>query len=335
MEAYIPYYIHQFGRVRFKGAGFLVHILGCYMTDAQPKDKTDYKLLLSKAAEETGVTPGTMRRAIKRYVEDGWKQGFSWEWEKYTGWSADTPPDADTAIQLLCESVCDFIENYAPLIQENSAFYLRSAIENREKNQEKVLSSEAEITVRSELFMTLGDKKQLDAYVCYLTYRVQRDLYELCIASGQLGELSWRKFVWDMRGQKRVREAATIVAKETVRDFRENGNFNFDAKDVVLLRNSDLPDPDRSDIYSARLFEIEEGRTAVESLLLMAEVAQYRRQLASGKSYSWEHFLAELAQGRSLWDETIMAFRDALMNLDFKTLWQSKRLEELMKDKLS
>ena len=41
--------------------------------------------------------------------------------------------------------------------------------------------------------------------------------------------------------------------------------------------------------------------------------------------------MAELAQGPSLWNETLMAFRDALVNLDFKPLWKSERLEELFK----
>ena len=104
VEPYIPYYIHQFGRIRFKGAGILVQILNRYVLDAPSSDKWNYKLLISQVADEKSVTPEALRHAIKRYVEDGWKQGFSWEWKKYTGWSADTPPDTSTAIKLLCES---------------------------------------------------------------------------------------------------------------------------------------------------------------------------------------------------------------------------------------
>lgn len=33
-----------------------------------------------------------------------------------------------------------------------------------------------------------------------------------------------------------------------------------------------------------------------------------------------------------MWNETLMAFRDALVNLDFKPLWQSGQLEELIKE---
>lgn len=331
-DPYIPYYIHQFGRIRFKGAGFLVQILKQYVMEPLPSDKVDYKQLISRAASEKGVTSEALKKSVKRYVEDGWKQGFNWEWQKYTGWSADAPPDTDTAVKLLCESFSDFVKTYGALIQENRAYCLRTAIESREKNLDDILSSKGDVIIDSHLYMTLVDKKELDAYVCYLTYRVQRDLYELCKESRLLGEMSWREFVWDIRHWKRLRAAAIIVVQETIREFRHKRHFNFDAENVALiLDDSDMADREAGNIYSSQLFPAEEGRTQVESILLTAEVVQYKRQLAKGKAYSWEYFLADLARDISLWEETLMAFRDALMTLDFKPLWQSERLEELMK----
>ena len=185
--------------------------------------------------------------------------------------------------------------------------------------------------VNSHLYMTIEDKSELDAYVCYLTYRVQRDLYELFKESGLLGEMSWQEFVWDMRHWKKLRDAAVIVAQETLKDFRNKRRFNFDAKNIALFCDADMADRKNGDIYSSRLFDVEEGRAQVESILLTAELVQYKRQLAKGKAYSWEYFLADLAQDISLWEETLMAFRDALMSLDFKPFWQSEQLEELMK----
>ena len=328
-KPYIPYYIHQFGRIRFKGANFLIHILTHYVMTRESLDDIDYKQLISKVADEKEVTPNALRQAIKRYIEDGWKQGFDWEWKKYTGWSADTPPDPNTAIQLLCESFFDFIKNYETLIQESGSFYLRNAIENREEHLKSILS-EDDMIVSSHLYMTFEDKNELDAYVCYLTYRVQRDLYEVGKKSGQFGELSWREFVWDVRHKKRVRDAAAVVARETLKDFRSKGRFDFDVKEVKLILDSDIKDGSGSDIYSSQLFSVEEGRALVESILLTAEVVQYKRQLAEGKGYSWEYFLAEMSENPSLWDETLMAFRDALMKLDFKPLWQSEQLEQLV-----
>ena len=333
VEPYIPYYIHQFGRIRFKGAGILVQILNRYVLDAPSSDKWNYKLLISQVADEKSVTPEALRHAIKRYVEDGWKQGFSWEWKKYTGWSADTPPDTSTAIKLLCESFFDFVKNYEALVQENRAYYLRNAIESRDENLKDILSSADDIIVESHLYMTLEDKKELDAYVCYLTYRVQRDLYELCQEGGKIGELSWQEFVWDIRHWKRLRFAAIIVLQETIKEFRRKGHFNFEAENVArFLDDSDMADRKDGNIYSSQLFPAEEGRAQVESILLTAEIVQYKRQLAMGKAYSWEYFLADMSQDQSLWNETLVAFRDALVNLDFKPLWQSEQLEELIKE---
>lgn len=193
---------------------------------------------------------------------------------------------------------------------------------------ENILSSEGDMIISTHFYMTLENKDELDAYVCYLTYRVQRDLYELFQESGRLSDMTWREFVWHVRHMKRVRDAAAMVVRETLRDFRSKGHFNFGVKDVKLFLDSDMDDQDSSNIYSARLFSAEEGRALVESILLTAEAVQYKRQLARGKAYSWEGYLAELSQKSSLWNETLMAFRDALANLDFKPLWNSEQLEK-------
>lgn len=185
--------------------------------------------------------------------------------------------------------------------------------------------------VNSHLYMTFDDKNELDAYVCYLTYRVQRDLYELCMEHGLLREMSWQEFVWDVRHTERIREAAMVVVQETLKEVRNKKSFNFDLEDVELLLDSDMADRDNGNIYSAQLFSVEEGHALVESILLTTEIVQYDRQLAKGKGYSWEYFLAELSQESSLWDETRMAFRDALARLDFKPFWQSEQLEKLIK----
>lgn len=191
-----------------------------------------------------------------------------------------------------------------------------------------ILSSEGDMIISTHFYMTLKNKDELDAYVCYLTYRVQRDLYELFQEDGQFCDMSWREFVWEIRHIKEIRDAAAMVARGTLKDFRSKRYFNFGVKDVKLFLDSDMDDQDGNNIYSARLFSAEEGRALVESILLTAEVVQYKRQLARGKAYSWENYLAELSQKSSLWEETLMAFRDALVKLDFRPRWNSEQLEE-------
>ncbi|WP_251316811.1 hypothetical protein [Flintibacter muris] len=191
-----------------------------------------------------------------------------------------------------------------------------------------ILSSEGDMIISTHFYMTLENKDELDAYVYYLTYRVQRDLYELLHEDGQFCDMSWQEFVWDIRQIKQIRNTAAMVVRETLKNFRKKGHFNFDVKEVELFLDSDMDDRRGGNIYSAQLFTVDEGRALVESILLTTEVVQYKRQLARGKAYSWEDYLAELSQKSSLWEETLMAFRDALANLDFKPLWNSEQLEE-------
>lgn len=191
-----------------------------------------------------------------------------------------------------------------------------------------ILSSEVDMIISTHFYMTLENKDELDAYVYYLTYRVQRDLYELLHEDGQFCDMSWQEFVWDIRQIKQIRDTAAMVVRETLKNFRKKGHFNFDVKEVELFLDSDMDDRRGGNIYSAQLFTVDEGRALVESILLTTEVVQYKRQLARGKAYSWEDYLAELSQKSSLWEETLMAFRDALANLDFKPFWNSEQLEE-------
>ena len=61
-----------------------------------------------------------------------------------------------------------------------------------------ILSSEGDTIISTHFYMTLKNKDELDAYVCYLTYRVQRDLYELFQEDGQFCDMSWREFVLEI-----------------------------------------------------------------------------------------------------------------------------------------
>ena len=67
--------------------------------------------------------------------------------------------------------------------------------ESEEKQLNDFLSSEGDMIVSTHFYMNLADKAELDAYVCYLTYRVQRDLYDICKEAGDLDETPWSEFV--------------------------------------------------------------------------------------------------------------------------------------------
>lgn len=207
-------------------------------------------------------------------------------------------------------------ENYQPQEQQDT---IKLASPFRE------LSMAAEI-IQSDRCVTLGHEHEVEVYARYLTYRVQRDLYELCQETGLLLDLRWDEFVLVMRQNKLARLVAVAVVRETLDSFYRCGHYNFDVTEVDFLRDGDLEDEDDDMIHSAMLFSPEEGRGIIEGLLFRGELTQYQRQLDRGRDFSWNQFLDELTLAGPLWNEVLMAFRDALVRLDFKPVWCSEKL---------
>lgn len=120
---------------------------------------------------------------------------------------------------------------------------------------------------------------------------------------------------------------AAIVVRETLKDFYQCGHYNFDVTEVIL----NVADMQGETLHFSALFPPMEGYGLVNSLLLHAELAQYRRQLNQGNDCSWLEFLAQLEGKGPLWDQVSKVFHDALARLDFKPFWQSEKLEKLFK----
>lgn len=185
--------------------------------------------------------------------------------------------------------------------------------------------------ITSNRYMTLANQDEVDIYVIYMTYRVQQDLYQVCQESGLLCGLSWDDFVLLMRGHKPAREAAMVVVRETLKDFYCYGHYNFDVTDVEFLRDSDAEGEESEMLHCSSLFSPEEGSSLVEGILFRVEVSQYRRLLDQGKGCTWQEYLNELGQKGPLWNQAYAAFQDALARLDFKPVWKSEHLEDLIR----
>lgn len=103
------HFVCQFGEPGYHGIGYLLKILQKYEAHGFSRDTADYKLLLSEIASEKGIQPDSIKRSIQRYVKQGWKiEETHKRWQYYTGWKESTPPNADTAIRLICESFDNF-----------------------------------------------------------------------------------------------------------------------------------------------------------------------------------------------------------------------------------
>lgn len=184
--------------------------------------------------------------------------------------------------------------------------------------------------VTSNRYMTLANQDEINIYVIYMTYRVQQDLYQVCQESGLLCGLSWDEFVLLMRGYKSARTAAMAVVRETLKEFYRCGHYDFDVTDVEFLRDSDAEGWESEILHCSNLFTLEEGRGLIENFLFHAEASQYRRLLDQGKSLTWQEYLDELERKGPMWVQVYAAFQDALAKLDFKPIWKSERLEELV-----
>lgn len=183
----------------------------------------------------------------------------------------------------------------------------------------------------SNRYLTVERRSEIDALSCYVSYRVQRDLYDLCRENGWFRDLPWAEFVLLMRANKPARNAAICVIFDTLSNFFVNERFNFDAASVSMIYGGEGEDPNDDNISCAQLFSPDEGRAFIESFLFLTEITHYKRQLSQGKNYSWQQFLNQLEQDRTLWDEVLMGYRDALTRLNFKPAWETRRLEELIK----
>ena len=179
----------------------------------------------------------------------------------------------------------------------------------------------------SNRYITVENRKEITALACYIAYRVEWDLYEVCQESGLCCGLSWADFVLLLRQHRPARAAAIVVVHETLRSFYAHGHYNFDVSDVQFPYDDD---PDDDMLRCASLFSPEEGESLIEGLLFRAEVDYYKHQLRAGKCHSWHQYLDGLKQDKLQWDNVITAYHDALARIDFKPVWKSERLEELV-----
>ena len=329
----INLYIGQFGWWSLNGSGYMTRILQKWLEENITLDAAGIRSLISYAAHEKGIQPYSIRKAIRRYSGDGWKRDPH-VWKKYTGWNQDRPPDVDMTIKLLCKSYADYEKNFEtkrPRTRET----LRQVLAKEQENGAEFPPAPEpgfliEDIIASNLFLPMEDNLT-DVYGRYLAYRVQRDFYEICREKGMFDGLSWKEFVFAMRRYKRARDISEIALQKTVETFHANGDFNFGTADKPLYRDGDLADIGENDVATcASLLTADKRQGLALSILLRTEIAHYRRQLNQGKNYSWKQYLTDVLQNREMWDEIMLAFRDAMWRLDFKPVWQSEELEELV-----
>lgn len=215
------------------------------------------------------------------------------------------------------------------MTDRNEDFHEIEGLTDKEKMVLNDLLSILEVAT-SNRYVSLENQVELNTYVVYMMYRVQQDLFAVCQENGQFRNLTWEGFVLLMRGYKPARTAAVAVVRETLKNFYRDRHYNFDVTEVKFTYGADAEGGDDDLVHCANLFFDEEGLGLVQNLLFHAELEQFAHQLNQRTGRSWCQFLDELEQKGPLWTQVLAAFQDALARLDFKPVWRSEELEELV-----
>ncbi len=320
------FFTYQSAIPQFKEVSYLQRIVEKYAESGFPLGEADYSRFIAEAAAEEGIDPGQMKLDIREYLSACWKQGTYNQWAASNNWSRETPPNIDTAIKLICLSYGAFVRKS----QSDRNTYLRIEIGHLGIPNELLEQGYSSMEILSSgRYMSFDDANEIYAYIWYLSFRVQHDIYELCMESGRLADNSWDDFVRGMRKIKSLRDMAKIVLQRTLNNFLFEPQYNFDVETVELMKEGSYSAMESDFMKCAELLSFEEGNCFIDAILFRAEVDQYRRQLRRKREYTWEQYLTELTQNKPLWDEVKKAFLDALSRLDFKPMWQSKELEEI------
>lgn len=183
---------------------------------------------------------------------------------------------------------------------------------------------------KSNRYIMIENQKEIDAYVWYITYRVQQDLFDICKESETFADVTWAQFLLVLRRYKKVRDVAVAVTHQTLFKFFQTGQYDFQKPIVRFLENDKESDDENSIMYASQLFSACEGRKIIHTLFFRGELAYYQHYLNVKRNYSWESYLTALTQDKEMWNTLVTAFKDVLIRLDFKPAWESWGLEVLM-----
>lgn len=178
--------------------------------------------------------------------------------------------------------------------------------------------------------------EMLNGYIFYLSYRVQRALYE--IMQEKYGDFPWESFRTTIAYCKQAREAADAVVDQVVKDIPARaGFFRFGIEDTPLFFADDIADAenDNTRVICTKLFDSTRGLSFLQIITFKAELDYYQRQIRLGKKYFWEEYLEELKENETMRTEVILSIRNALVRLDFRRVWESRKDLKELTDRLN
>lgn len=128
----------------------------------------------------------------------------------------------------------------------------------------------------------IEDQAEVDAYAALLSYRVQRDLYEVLVDSGDYANMYWDEFCAIFQRNQRMQVAAISVLKRGILLYCTEESYDFDlSTELTPFQERDLEDSTTDDagddrMNFIRLFPDEIGRIYVDTVMLHGQITQYR-----------------------------------------------------------
>lgn len=174
--------------------------------------------------------------------------------------------------------------------------------------------------------MTISEfQAEMDDYAGYLSYRVERDLYEVILDKGM--GLSLEDLHLKLQWNEPLRTVCAIVLSQGIFQLSERDFFDDDNPGHALKFVDDV-DGDALNLIC--LFPNEIGRALLRILILRGQVFRHIHRVEGGKEQTWPQFLAELNTNRDLWPGLFQPLFSALRHLDFKEIWQAQDLDKLL-----
>lgn len=180
--------------------------------------------------------------------------------------------------------------------------------------------------LHSDRYMGIEDCKEQKAHAIFIAHKVMRDLYEILIDEEET-DLPWDEFLEYIASKSGIIHLAGKVVMATILGYPSTSRFNF--KNPGLSALAELEEYETLKGYS--LFSDKEAFALVEYHFLMAEIAYFFR-LRVQRGYTWEQYTKELGRNGDTWNTLLFAFRESILQMDFKSEWRKLGSAELFDD---
>ena len=171
--------------------------------------------------------------------------------------------------------------------------------------------------IKSKIFTSI-DYGELTLYGNLIQYKVQKDFFDL-IEETAPGTIDLENFILIMRGRPKLQDCCMeVICRKLETAFFQ---YDFTVSKADLSPYDDIPDGGM--MRGARLFSDSEALMLASLFSFFAEQTHFNHLRETMRpDYTWMEYFFDLRRDRKLWMEVLTAFRNTILTLDFKDIWQ-------------